>query len=438
MPYLNNTSLISRIYIFVSILLIILSPYLNILGQFIHGGLLGSAMLFLLTVPYLNIAIKNRHFLFILVFFYSVICLYLLSVLMAQNIDDELLVFPGLIVKVALYIFLGILLGSYLDRSGYDATGTLKIYMYFVIVVGLLNSVVVIATFFNPDLKLLVESFLYQDLSDIDYLEGFKPRGIASAGGASLSVFHAITALILIWFLIHWKMRKTIFLIYMATLVLSIILIGRTGIIIFCLGIFFIVAYLLLSLKSSFIFNALFMAFISTLFGSMAAFFLPDILGNWIYNYMIGFLYDGMSGLATEGTTDRVLSFYEFPDDILSFLIGHGDFNGSFDHETRADAGYMKTFTAVGFIGSVLVYGGVIHWTWTFFRRASKAFDIHVLLIFIVSLLLFSEFKEPFILQGYSSRFLWLMLGLTLSLRLRVLRVAPAKNEGCISCSNSN
>ncbi|MBL4606725.1 MAG: hypothetical protein JKY01_02715 [Pseudomonadales bacterium] len=130
-----------------------------------------------------------------------------------------------------------------------------------------------------------------------------------------------------------------------------------------------------------------------------------------IYEYAIGFLLGGFEGVKNEGTVNTIMSFYSLPDQTIDFILGIGNYSGAFLDGKETDSGYMKTFTALGFPATVLVYLGVsfilMHTLWETGADAnSKSFFISVFILLIIA-----ELKEPFLFQGYSARLIWLIFG---------------------------
>ena len=102
--------------------------------------------------------------------------------------------------------------------------------------VMILNSIIVLFEFYLPSLRLLLESYLIED-GKVDYANGFRYRGLASAGGASLSVAHGIS-IPLIYYLFKKNAIGPLRLLISITIVFtSLIFIGRTGFVVAFIGI---------------------------------------------------------------------------------------------------------------------------------------------------------------------------------------------------------
>ena len=115
----------------------------------------------------------------------------------------------------------------------------------------------------------------------------------------------------------------------------------------------------------------------------------------------------GAESLKSEGTISTVINFFSFPDNIWQILFGVGNISGGYEDGMPADPGFMKILTGYGVLG-LLFYPGLLIWCFSLPRGYLR--DI---LIIICILLVCAEFKEPFLIKGYTSRLFWLLLGLT-------------------------
>lgn len=84
--------------------------------------------------------------------------------------------------------------------------------------------------FFFPSVRHEIESFLVAS-GNVNWQEGFRYRGIASGGGASLSVLNPV-AVVMALHLYKEKYIRTIVLIAsLSVLIFALVFIGRTGMI---------------------------------------------------------------------------------------------------------------------------------------------------------------------------------------------------------------
>jgi hypothetical protein len=271
-----------------------------------------------------------------------------------------------------------------------------------------LNSVIVLTEFYFPPFRVLLESLLIPD-GRVDYTNGFRFRGFASAGGASLSVAHGIGIA-----LMYYLFRKNCFgpfrLLLSVTIVfISLIFIGRTGFVVAFVGVFLVAILTKPSQEKAKLLSKAWVYIILigciSLLSYATVFF--DSLPAFYQNYSINVFLGGAESLKSEGTITAVINFFSFPDNIWQILFGIGNMSGGYEDGMPADPGLMKILTGYGVLG-LLLYPGILLWCFSLPKGYLR--DI---LIIVSILLVCTEFKEPFILKGYTSRFFWLLIGLT-------------------------
>jgi len=271
-----------------------------------------------------------------------------------------------------------------------------------------LNSVIVLIEFYFPPFRVLLEGFLAPD-GRVDYTEGLRFRGLASAGGASLSVAHGIS-IALMYYLFRKNSIGPLKLLLSVTIVfISLIFIGRTGFVIAFIGVFLVAILTKSSQQKAQLLSKAWVYIILiggiSLLSYASIFF--DSLPEFYQNYSINVFLGGAESLKSEGTISTVINFFSFPDNIWQILFGVGNISGGYEDGMPADPGFMKILTGYGVLG-LLFYPGLLIWCFSLPRGYLR--DI---LIIICILLVCAEFKEPFLIKGYTSRLFWLLLGLT-------------------------
>lgn len=260
-----------------------------------------------------------------------------------------------------------------------------------------LNSIVIIFEFLFPPFRELVESFLVQ--LNNDYLFSTRFRGIASAGGAALSLVPPIGMLLSFELLRKQRLSILMVSIYILVLFLSLLLIGRTGIVLSAIpiGLFIFTRYRKLYLS-----NLLSDLILSSLV-FIGCFFFLDLIGgffgdSFIY-YTIGFLFQH-GGIANEGTTTALVNQHlaAIPTEYPAAIFGYG-FYGYGGFEPHSDSGFARMFMSVG------IPLGLLYYT-IFFRIIFGYFKVgkSVFLIFLFTLLLLAEIKETLMFSQFASR----------------------------------
>ena len=313
-------------------------------------------------------------------------------------------------ISVSVMVLLGFCVGFTLRNYQNLSELPLEICKIFVSIV-VFNAIVVLLEFYYPSVRSLLESLLVPD-GRVDYADGLRFRGLASAGGASLSVAHGLSVPIA-----YYLFRKNIIgplalLLSVSAVLASLIFIGRTGFVVALLGILLVSVLTRASAQKTQLWFKVwvFILFIASLslVSYLGVFY--DSLPAHYQNYSINVFLGGSESLKSEGTISYVASFYAFPDDLLALVFGVGNFSGGFDsgYSLPGDPGIMKVLTAYGILG-LLFYLGLIVWCFSLPKGYLK--DI---LVISCILLISTELKEPLLFKGYSSRFFWLLVGVML------------------------
>ena len=318
------------------------------------------------------------------------------------------------LLKIQISISVMVLLGFYIGFTfkNYHNLNALAISISRIFVgIIIFNSIIVLLEFYNPPIRLLLESFLIPD-GKVDYANGLRFRGLASAGGASLSVAHGLCVPLLYYLFRKNSIGPLVLLLSVSVIFASLIFIGRSGFVVALLGILIVFILTKSSPKKTPLWFrvCVLIIFIAFLFSPRYVNVFFNSLPSHYQNYSINVFLGGADSLKSEGTISYVTSFYKFPDDFLSLVFGRGDFSGGFDlgYAWPGDPGIMKVMTAYGILG-LFFYLGLILWLFSFPKSYLK--DI---LIISCILLISTELKEPLLFKGYSSRFFWLLVGVVL------------------------
>jgi hypothetical protein len=302
----------------------------------------------------------------------------------------------GIFISIIIYIYFGYWLKS--SFKNYNVND----YFILIILISTLNVILILVEFFFPGVQYFIEFINYQNPdSNIDYaIHYFKMRGIAYGGGASLSIFTAISAL----FIFKYSNKIGVLFSFLLLLIYigSTFFIGRTG-----LGIIIII--FLFYLITSFSLKNMFYIFL-LLFG--IEYFLVDFILNFIKNdFVIEYSTNWINSiLAGENIEDpSSVAFREmvhFPNDILTSFFGNGYFFNTLSNK-HTDSGIIKLIYCFGFVLSFLIYFLIFKVTW----KAYKYYKDPYIIIFF-SILLFCEIKEPILFTNYSSRMFFLFIGI--------------------------
>lgn len=406
-------------YLFLTVVLwlFLLSPYFNF-GVVVNGGILGVGFALLLRPASVSELARQPWLYHYLLLFVS---LGAYAGFMTSLYGGGDLSFMKVMISLVVYMAVGFLVGRFLVTRGYTTTSALSLLLKIALVVIVLNSAIVVASFFAPSFKLAIESVLAA-ASNIDYkTHGFRLRGLASAGGASLAAMHAIG----IWIALALHRRKDISVVSLvlssSLILVAMLFIGRTGFVIVALALLIYVVATTSIAALSRVFLAAAVLGATIYFGWT---FVSDLIPPGVQQYSLLFFFDGTEGLKQEGTLDTLSQELFLPDNLNHLLFGIGYYNGENILRQATDPGYMKSLLSLGLPLAVLLYASLLRFLWPLLRSR----DGRILVLPIVLLLLFAEIKEPFFYSGYAARLLFLLGGAWVA--LESLREAGSRRSG--------
>lgn len=228
-------------------------------------------------------------------------------------------------------------------------------------VIILLHGLLMCLQFVFPDLRDYVYRFTYAKYQ-LEYNKLFRMAGLTGAGGAQTSFVQGLGCL-LGWFLFFCSSYKhKIYVLFgNILLIVSIILSGRTGLIVVFLGFFF---FLFLSLfdfteKLKLRTSHIFLFFIPFVFTMLFIGSVPDLLGdNYKYfetafNRTFKTIIDLFETGSFEDDTISALSkMLIIPDDFLHLLFGKSSYlEGNTYYNIMTDIGYLRLVWGYGLLG---------------------------------------------------------------------------------------
>lgn len=305
--------------------------------------------------------------------------------------------------SIVLSVFISYVLSVYFFKKGY----ILNDLVYFITLASVANAIIIISEVLFPEFRGYVESFLVKS-GNRDWATGFRYRGLASSGGAGLSLMAPITVVAAL----HLYKEKYIGIMKVGTFIIltlaATFYTGRSGLILVPLVLFLYIVFTIkknyLSVSISFIvFSFCFVLYIDEIKD-----FLILALGQGLFDYSVGFMFKGSDGLTDEGTISTIFKFlkvvpYTFPE----VIVGYGFYGGS-DFYPWTDSGYSRMLLSVGWVLGISYY-------LIFFIPYRNIVKIYpFLLLSMAIILLISEAKEPFIFSGYASRVFVFLLVATL------------------------
>lgn len=400
---LHNMFILGALYFF------ILAPKFYINGDgVVDSGMISVFLLILLTWSGKVQFILNRFLPFVFIFL-SLFSLTLFSSFVSLEFGP--FSHHYYFFRVLVYVLVGISIGTYYSR--FLCFRELLIFLLkLLIIIGVINSFFILLSFFFPEFRQILEGVLYQDEgSNINYLKReIRLRGLAAGGAANQSLFLGALVVIAVGLYLYRTMRLINMIIIVVILTFANVLVGRTGILVSFLGVLSISAIFLAKMVFSSVLNvrALYILFFAAAFTALLPILVYIVFPDSVYYYALGFFYSALEGISDEGTVGILINFYHIPDSVVSFLIGVGNGSGSFLEGAYGDPGFMKMFTSVGLLGSLLFYSVILYLGYKM-NGESKMAPLITALFFIWFL---AEFKEPFMLKGYFARAMWIFIGI--------------------------
>lgn len=390
----------------IKLLIVFLSVFLFVLHPYTIYGKPGVFIAFVFALYAINTGISKAFAKkFILP---SVILLPIAFVGTISSYFNGIFQFNHLTSVISLLIIVLASLG--IARFSDHSNISIEKFQYFVLITIVLNSLLIIVEVQYDDVRQLIERYLEQfEGGAINYSFGYRLRGLASSGGAGLSI-SIPAALIVALYLFDKKSINILHLILIiAVLFTSLPVIGRSGIILSAVP---VGCYLTLILgRSGGLIRKLMRITLFSLFviliGVMGYTYFSEYYSSQyddaFVNYAFGFLLEE-NGFENEGTTSMVIDFLTvLPTDFPQVLTGYGFYGGSaFDPWT--DSGISRTFLSVGIPLGMIFYLIILNMFLIDFNKNKFLIGAFVLL------LVTSEVKEPLMFSGVASRMFILIL----------------------------
>jgi hypothetical protein len=389
------------------IFLFIFAPRLD-LKLVIHGGFFSFAVLaMLIAIRQRNIFTLPRPLVVVGSFFIMLGVYYLVLALIYDNNAFD---FIKILISVILSVIFGWLLASFLVNHGADNINLLDSLIEMCVIGAILNSSIILVEFVFPEIKTVIESYMLQIVdSNINYAEHiFRLRGMASAGGAGLSVFNAIAILFLMYLVINKKFSAFFAILGAVVITCSNIFTGRTGLILSLLFTFSLLIIVLVQNVKTGLYGVVRAVGVALFFSFLLSFLFnynldPEAAG-WAFEWA-----DNLEqGKLESASSDDLKTMLFLPDDPIHLLFGIGFFEGIGKIYPRSDSGYVKSVLSIGLLLSILLYAAVIF----MFSRVSKVSSKYFWLVVSVSgVMLLIEVKEPFLYQNFTARMIFLLSG---------------------------
>ncbi|TCK84875.1 hypothetical protein [Albibacterium bauzanense] len=308
--------------------------------------------------------------------------------------------------------------GAYL-LSAFFIKEDLNQLLYLLLLVFGIQGILIFINFIFPAYRelMFVIMPLEGNITEDSITSVFRTRGLMQSSGASVSAYLATGLLMGAYFLTSFKLSKIdrrIIIACLLCIVIGIVFTGRTGFIMIPVAL--LAYYTLLIINNKFSWKSL-LLLIYIPIGSVLFYFLikemyiliqPEgeiIIRAWEKWAFDQFL-DSFNGSSGKSNTLAALrSFIFLPEDDSHLLFGDPTSWGV----VRTDVGYIRMIYAVGVIGAILFYAGIIR-LYFFMMAHAKTLSIQVFYGFLLLWGVIIEYKEPMFSHFYFTSTIALMV----------------------------
>ena len=288
----------------------------------------------------------------------------------------------------------------------------LKAYKYtfmemicFLQVIIFIHAIFMLIYFFNADFKEWTLHFIPQSGGNIDHVTSYRSRGIVGSSGATLSLFQSFGLLFTIYLVSEKKLNRYLlnyFLISFIIILGSIVVSGRTGLLILPMILLYTFLLYFKDLESSKK-SIKFLVLVLVLVSSILIFSIYLLNIQLIELNSISFLKDWLgneikinNGEVQVLTLTILSNHWLFPNELFSWFFGK---TATWEiHRIKTDIGYLRVLNALGIFGFILFYGFII---WIFNKTIKSLNDYRnkILILVLAIFLLITEYKEPFLFK---------------------------------------
>ncbi|WP_156502500.1 MULTISPECIES: hypothetical protein [unclassified Oleiphilus] len=274
-----------------------------------------------------------------------------------------------------------------------------------------LQALFVVIYFVSPSFKELAAFLVPAEESNVKGLSALiRSRGLTHSASATLSLVQASGGFILLYLIALKQIKRPLWIVSLALLliVISVILTGRTGIILLALG--FIGGPLVAVLSGRLTKNMLriLVAAPILLFSGLLAlnFLYTNLLGGFQtswgqdgFDYMLTWAtreFTGGGGGSRFAILEALQRMWIFPVSDMGLFFGDPSSWGNIP----SDVGIVRLLNATGMIGTLFFYVPFLL-LFLFLVRGAGSYTDKVFLGLLVFFLILAEFKEPFLLKLY-------------------------------------
>ena len=394
MQILKKASLFHSFFAFSSILLIVLHPY-TIYGK---PGILIAV--FFATFALLN-GVKKSFFRDLIVPTLLLLIIATLGAISSVVNGIPQITHPATVVSLLVMILAANGIFLYCKKKNISIDDLL----FIILLVVVLNSLIILLELQFNSFRIFIEGYLDPISGNvINYAKGYRLRGIASAGGAGLSISIPAAFIIALHLYDRGRLNSIFLIIIFLVLLSSVLVIGRTGLVLLIIPISMYFFMLLFRRKNGFAilrslsFIVIPMIIIAPFIYQYISDFLSLMFGEGFVKYAFGFLLEGRSGIEEEGTVGLMTEYIQvLPMEFPQALTGYGFYGGT-EFYPWTDSGFARMFLSVGFLLGIIFYLALYYVYFLTYRLNKFLIGSFILVLTI------AEIKEPLLYSGFASR----------------------------------
>jgi hypothetical protein len=302
------------------------------------------------------------------------------------------------------------IVGKYRIIYGRSYINVISKHLFFV---GVAHSLLVLLVAVLPDFRELLYQYVNITQKQERYVFGDvlnrRYSGILQTGFSSLSVTHSI--LLSFGFYFMWKLRDNISVLwtaiysfYSGIIFMSLIYIGRSGIVVVFLYLFMLLSLLSISLIKSGKISKFLIKFI--LFAGVFGLVLVWTIDYEFHSEAIDSSFEVFNRYIETGSfgsisTDQIIDHeLIFPSSAVGLLIGTGIF-GRGDYRIPSDVGFVYFVNGFGIVGMIIAFSFYFILIYYAYKLRGYDFLLFAMLSFLVLLLIPLNFKDLYFL-GFS------------------------------------
>ena len=259
-----------------------------------------------------------------------------------------------------------------------------------------------ILEFFSPSFKNALDAFI-DTSGNIDYAESFRSHGLASSGGAALSLSMALIFILSLTKVCKSELGKITPVISLIVFC-STLFIGRSGLLLCAMA---VVVFLTTKVSSLIKFLGIMLCFL-VVFHIYSPFTEEQI--NIIYSYSLEPIKSFNETGSFESKTSEHLQTMFFIPDVENIFLGGGYWRYPIFPYSLSDVGYLKVLLGFGLIGFIVFYAFSFFMYYNSYKSYSALFGDRRLFFLLFFSLFFFEIKEAFLIQNYAFKILVILV----------------------------